>query len=64
VKARIEQIALAYSNVTFTACANTQSNMSKAEKKTIDLISEAKVVPSGVVHLIELQQKGYAYIKP
>ncbi|MGD9804601.1 MAG: DsrE family protein [Hyphomicrobiaceae bacterium] len=64
VKARIEQIALAHSNVTFTACGNTQSNMSKAEKKPINLISEAKLVPSGVVHLIELQRKGYAYIKP
>jgi intracellular sulfur oxidation DsrE/DsrF family protein len=38
--------------------------MAKAEKKEIKLISEAKLVPSGVVRLVELQQQGYAYIKP
>jgi len=64
VKARIEEIALANPNVTFSACGNTQSNMAKAEKKAITLISEAKLVPSGIVHLVELQRKGYAYVKP
>lgn len=64
VKARIQEVALAHPNVTFAACGNTQSNMSKSEKKDIKLISEATLVPSGVVHLIELQRQGYAYIKP
>jgi intracellular sulfur oxidation DsrE/DsrF family protein len=64
VKARIQEISLANPDVTFAACANTQTNMSKSEKKDIPLIPEAKVVPSGVVHLVELQQKGYAYVKP
>lgn len=64
VKARIQEIALAHSNVTFSACANTQTNMSKSERKDIPLISEAKLVPSGVVHLVELQRQGFAYVKP
>ena len=64
VKARIHEISLAHPNVTFSACGNTQANMAKAEKKDIKLISEARLVPSGVVHLIELQRKGYAYVKP
>lgn len=64
VKARIQELALANSNLTFAACANTQTNMSKAEKKDIKILSEAKMVPSGVVHLIELQRQGYAYVKP
>ncbi|MEZ5855632.1 MAG: DsrE family protein [Hyphomicrobiaceae bacterium] len=64
VKARIHEISLAHSNVTFAACANTQKNMAKAENKEIKLISEARLVPSGVVRLVELQRKGYAYIKP
>ena len=64
VKARIQEISLANPNVTFAACGNTQANMSKAEKKDITLISEAKLVPSGVVHLVELQRQGYAYVKP
>jgi intracellular sulfur oxidation DsrE/DsrF family protein len=64
VKARIQEISLANPNVTFAACGNTQLNMAKAEKKDIPLISEAKLVPSGVVHLVELQRQGYAYVKP
>lgn len=64
VKARIQELSLANSNLTFAACGNTQANMSKAEKTDIKLISEAKVVPSGVVHLIELQRQGFAYVKP
>jgi intracellular sulfur oxidation DsrE/DsrF family protein len=64
VKARIQEISLANPNVTFAACGTTQAKMAKAEKKEIKLISEAKLVPSGVVRLVELQQQGYAYIKP
>lgn len=64
VKARIQELSLANPNLTFAACGNTQTNMSKAEKVDVKLISEAKLVPSGVVHLIELQRQGYAYVKP
>ena len=63
-KQRIAQIALEEPSITFAACANTQANMSKAEQKPVALISEAKVVPSGVVRLMELQSKGFAYIRP
>jgi intracellular sulfur oxidation DsrE/DsrF family protein len=38
--------------------------MSKQEGKEIPILSEARVVPSGVVRLIELQEKGYSYIRP
>jgi len=64
VKARIATMSLENPGVAFNACGNTQANMSKAESKQIKLISEAKVVPSGVVTLMELQRKGYAYIRP
>jgi intracellular sulfur oxidation DsrE/DsrF family protein len=42
----------------FIACANTEANMSKQEDKTVPLIGEAKVMPSGVVRIMELKQKG------
>jgi len=64
VKDRIAPMALENSSVTFIACGNTQANQSKAEGKPVTLISEAKVVPSGVVRLIELQRRGWAYIRP
>ena len=57
-------MSLQHSNVRFTACANTQANMSKAEGKPVPLVNEAKLAPSGVVRLMELQKQGYAYIRP
>ena len=64
VKERIAPMSLENANLAFIACGNTQANQSKAEGKAVTLISEAKVLPSGVVRLMELQKKGYAYIRP
>ncbi|MET0536898.1 MAG: hypothetical protein ABWZ64_02960 [Xanthobacteraceae bacterium] len=64
VKARIEALALSSPEISFKACGNTRENMSKAENKEIPLISEAKVVKSGVVRVMELQEQGWTYVKP
>lgn len=64
VKDRVAVMALEHPNLTFVACANTQTNQSKAEGKQVALLSEAKVMPSGIMRLIELQGQGYAYIRP
>ncbi len=64
VKARVAEMSLAHSNLHFAACENTRARMSKAENKEIAIISEGVSVPSGVVTLMELQAKGYAYIRP
>lgn len=64
VKQRVAEMSLAAPELSFSACGNTQVNMSKQEGKDVPLVSEARVVASGVVQLIELQEKGYAYIRP
>jgi carboxylesterase type B len=64
VKDRIKSMSEAMPNVAFIACGNTQQNMKKAEAKDIPLISQAKLVDSGVVRLMELQEKGWSYIRP
>jgi intracellular sulfur oxidation DsrE/DsrF family protein len=64
VKDRIGPMSLENPNIIFAACGNTQANQSKAEGKQVTLVSEAKVTPSGVVRLMELQAQGYAYIRP
>jgi uncharacterized protein len=66
VKDRIKQLKdYAFpSTVQFSACNNTKENMEKKEGKPITLVSEAVVVPAGVVHLTELQEKGWTYLKP
>jgi hypothetical protein len=55
----------AFGNVHYGVCENTMKKM-KWEKK--DLLSDAfvqdAIVPSGVVRLMELQEQGYAYIRP
>ena len=50
--------------IQFSACHNTMQNMEKAEGHPIEIVSDATVVPSGVVHLNELQEQGWSYVKP
>jgi uncharacterized protein len=64
VKARIKSMSEAMPNLTFAACGNTRENMTRAEAKDIPIISEAKVVKAGVVRLMELQERGWSYLRP
>lgn len=64
VKARVKSIGESMHNVVFTACGNTREAMQKAEGKEIPLVSRAKVVPAGVVRLMELQEQGWSYVRP
>ena len=51
-------------SISFAACGNTQDNMHKAENKDIPLVAQATLVKSGVVRVMELQELGWAYVKP
>jgi uncharacterized protein len=64
VKARIKSMSETMPNVAFSACGNTRENMARAEAKDISLISQAKVVKAGVVRLMELQERGWSYLRP
>jgi len=64
VKARVEKMSLEFDNLKFSACGNTHRKMSEKAGKKIKIMSEAQMVPSGVVQLIELQEKGYSYLRP
>lgn len=64
VKARIKSMSEITPHVAFSACGNTRANMAKNEAKDIPLISEAKLVTSGVVRLMELQERGWSYLRP
>ena len=56
---------LAFPNkIQFSACNNTRQGMEKTEGKAIPIISEATIVPSGVVQLMELQEQGWSYVRP
>jgi len=64
VKARIKSIKEGNPAISFKACGNTQENMHKVENKEIPLIPEATVVKSGVVRVMELQERGWTYVRP
>jgi intracellular sulfur oxidation DsrE/DsrF family protein len=64
VKARLEEMALSTPEVSFKACGNTQERMHKAENKDIPIVRQAEIVKSGVVRVMELQEKGWSYVKP
>jgi intracellular sulfur oxidation DsrE/DsrF family protein len=64
VKTKIKAISEKTPEISFKACGNTKENMSRTENKEIALISEAAVVKSGVVRVMELQEQGWAYVKP
>jgi uncharacterized protein len=64
VKPRIETMALSTPEVSFKACGVTAENMRKVENKDIPIISQAQMVKSGVVHIMELEEQGWTYVKP
>lgn len=64
VKDRIAKMKKAMDGLEFVACGNTMTNMGKAESKEIAVLPEAKIVKTGVVHLMERQKEGWNYVRP
>jgi uncharacterized protein len=66
VKDRIKELANVSfpSKIAFSACNNTKEGMEKREGHAITIIPQAKIVPAGVVRIMELQEQGYSYVKP
>ena len=67
VLARLKSMSESLPELSFEACANTRENMAKKEGKKpeeIPLVASAKVVPSGVIQLIELNEQGWTILRP
>lgn len=64
VKPRLKSFAESMPNVSFMACQNTLDGMAKKEGKKPPIVSNATMVPSGAVTLIELSEKGWTIIRP
>jgi intracellular sulfur oxidation DsrE/DsrF family protein len=67
VLARLKSMSESLPDVGFDACGNTRENMARKEGKKPDEIpiwDKAKVVPSGVITLIELNEKGWTILRP
>ena len=64
VKERLQSFKDGMPNVVFDACDNTIQAMKKREGKDIPIVANARVVPAGVVTLIELGEKGWIIVRP
>ena len=62
VKERLAQMSR--QGVTFSGCGNTLANQSRQEEKSISLLPETHLVPTGVVRISELQEQGWTYLRP
>ena len=56
--------SLSFQDVTFSACGNTMEKIKKDTGKLPVLIEGVGIVPAGVSRILELQELGYAYIRP
>ena len=59
---RVEKMAL--NDITFSACQNTMNDIKKKKGHFPALTDGVSIIPSGVVHIGELQQQGNSYIRP
>lgn len=64
VKTRIASFQKGMPNVAFSACGNTIRAMTRKSGKKVTLLNDIKVVPAGVTRIMELQEKGWSYLKP
>ena len=60
---RLASMKGAMPHLSLAACANTRRTMEKAEGKEIPLTEMAEIVPSGVVELVSLQERGWSYLR-
>ena len=56
--------SLAVQNIRFSACGNTIAKITKKTGKEPQLVEGVQVVKAGVSRIMELQQQGYAYVRP
>ncbi len=56
--------SLALQDIHFSACGNTMKKVAKKSGKMPELLEGVDQVTAGVVRIMELQQQGYAYIRP
>ncbi len=56
--------SLAQQDIVFSACGNTMKKVEQKQGKAVVLAEGVTVVPAGVLRIMELQEQGYAYVRP
>ena len=60
--ARVNSLAL--QDISFSACGNTMAKMEKKTGKKLTLLAGAHKVTAGVGRILDLEEHGYAYLRP
>jgi len=55
---------LAMQDIIFSACGNAMDSIEKKSGKKVQLVEGVSVVQAGVVRIMQLQEQGYAYLRP
>ncbi|NKB76272.1 MAG: hypothetical protein GKR96_04335 [Gammaproteobacteria bacterium] len=61
-KSRVESLAL--HDITFSACQNTMNAVEKKTGNKPKMLDGVQSVAAGVAQIMELQEQGYAYVRP
>ena len=67
VLARLKSVTESLPNLTLEVCGNTLEGMAHRENKQVSdipLFAGSRIVPAGVVELMELNEKGYTIVRP
>ena len=59
---RIARLAKAHNNLTFVACRNTMGRIGQQQGFAVRLLPLVRVIDSGVHHVAQRQEQGWAYI--
>jgi len=59
---RVESLAM--QDITFSACGNTMNKVAKKTGNMPVLLEGVTQVTAGVAQIMELQEQGYAYVRP
>jgi len=64
VSAEVRRMHAAYPTVVMSVCAISLAHTEANMKRRLTVLPEAHVVPSGAVRIMELEEQGWAYLKP
>ncbi len=64
VKDEVRRIHATYPDVVMSACAVSLAHTEDAMKQPLTILPEARIIPSGAVRIMELEEQHWAYLKP
>ncbi len=64
VKKEVKRIHAAYPDIVMSACGLSLAHTEADMKKTLTVMPEAQIVPSGAVRIMELEEQHWSYLKP